>query len=185
MASGDKPPNVKGERPAMPGPRKAVKGAARTRGAQLRHTMPTVRGSRPPAALAVLEDHLGYFVRRLQIWIFQDFIRSLSRVDLSPAQFSVLVVTNANRGLSQAVLAQTLGIERARLARLLHRLEERGLIQRLQSASDGRRHALQLTPTGRTLLTRAKHLAARHERRLIEKLGGERHDLLLTALRDL
>ena len=78
-----------------------------------------------------------------------------------------------------------LGIERARLARLLHRLEARGLIQRLPSANDGRRHALQLTPTGRSLLARAKTLAAKHERRLIERLGAARHDLLLTALRDI
>jgi DNA-binding MarR family transcriptional regulator len=171
----------------MPGPRKAVKGArsAKPRAAQFRRAAATVRGSHPPAALAVLQDHLGYFVRRLQIWIFQDFIRTLSRIDISPAEFSVLVVASANRGLSQAVLAQTLGIERARLARLLHRLEARGLIQRLQSASDGRRHALQLTPQGRSLLARAKQLAARHEKRLVQKLGAERHDLLLTTLRDL
>jgi hypothetical protein len=43
---------------------------------------------------------------------------------------------------------------------------------------------LQLTPQGRTLLARAKTLAARHERRLIEKLGAESHSMLLHALRD-
>jgi len=67
---------------------------------------------------------------------------------------------------------------------MLHRLQQRGLTQRLQSSADGRRHALQLTPEGRTLLKRAKALAARHQRRLIEKLGAERHGLLLDALRD-
>jgi DNA-binding MarR family transcriptional regulator len=67
--------------------------------------------------------------------------------------------------------------------RLLHRLEERGLVQRLPSSADARRHALQLTPEGRTTLARAKTLAARHERRLIAKLGAERHRLLLDALR--
>src|ERR1700761_7150514 len=92
-----------------------AKAHAKARAAPLRTLAPTIRRSRPPATLAVLEDHLGYFVRRLQIWIFQDFIRTLSRIDISPAQFSVLVVISANRGLSQALLAHTLGIERARL----------------------------------------------------------------------
>jgi DNA-binding MarR family transcriptional regulator len=115
--------------------------------------------------------------------VFQDFIRTLARIDISPAQFSVVVVIGANRGLSQAELSATLGIERARLVRLLHRLEERRLVQRLPSSADGRRHALQLTPQGRTTLARAKTLAARHERRLIAKLGAERHRLLLDALR--
>jgi DNA-binding MarR family transcriptional regulator len=96
----------------------------------------------------------------------------------------VLVVAGANRGLSQAELSATLGIERARLVRLLHRLEERGLIQRLPSSADGRRHALQLTPQGRALLARAKILAARHQKRLIERLGAERHQTMLDALRD-
>ena len=26
-----------------------------------------------------LENHLGYFLRRLQIWVFQDFIQTLRR----------------------------------------------------------------------------------------------------------
>ena len=144
----------------------------------------SVQRSRPAIALGVLDAHLGYFVRRLQVWVFQDFIRTLRRIDISPAQFSVLVVINANRGPSQSELAATLGIERARLARLLHRLEGRGLIARLASDADGRRHALELTPPGRTLLARAKILASHHEQRLKEKLGAERHALLLGALRE-
>ena len=157
---------------------------AATRVRLFRRGVLTRRGPRPAIALDALNDHLGYFVRRLQVWVFQDFIRTLSSIDISPAQFSMLVVTGANRGLSQAELGATLGIERARLARMLHRLQQRGLTQRLQSSADGRRHALQLTPEGRTLLKRARALAARHQRRLIEKLGAERHGLLLDALRD-
>jgi DNA-binding MarR family transcriptional regulator len=158
--------------------------SGRTRVQPLRTTAPTRRGARPAITLGTLDGHLGYFIRRVQIWVFQDFIRTLAQIDISPAQFSVLVVISANAGLSQAELAATLGIERARLARLLHRLQGRGLIQRLDSSDDGRRHALQLTSRGRTLLTHAKTLAARHERRLIEKLGAERYGLLLQALRD-
>ena len=82
-------------------------------------------------------------------------------IDISPAQFSVLVVISANPGLSQAEIAATLGIERARLVRLLHRLEQRGLTQRLPSSADGRRHALRLTRDGEKVLARAKTLAAR------------------------
>jgi len=160
-----------------------TKNAARSTAA-LRSAAPRRGSARPAVALDALNGHLGYFVRRLQVWIFQDFIRALASIDIRPAQFSVLVVVGANRGLSQAELAATLGIERARLVRLLHRLEERGLIQRLPSFADGRRHALQLTPQGRTLLTRAKALAARHQKRLIERLGAERHQMMLDALRD-
>jgi DNA-binding MarR family transcriptional regulator len=164
-------------------PPMAEKRSRRDRAVPFRRKAARRSSPRPAIAFDVLAGHLGYFVRRLQIWVFQDFIRTLRRIDISPAQFSVLVVIGANRGLSQAELAAALGIERARLVRLLHRLEERGLVQRLRSSADGRRHALQLTPQGRGALTRAKILAAQHEGRLIEKLGAERHAMLLSALR--
>lgn len=143
------------------------------------------RGSRAGAAvdLGVLNERLGYFVRRLQVWVFQDFIRRLSRLDLSPAQFSVIVVIGANPGLSQAQLAATLGIERARLVRLLHRLEKRGLTERRPSATDGRRHALMLTRSGEKMLGEATHLAEQHEEVLRQKLGAARYKVLLKALR--
>jgi DNA-binding MarR family transcriptional regulator len=143
----------------------------------------TRREARTTIGLDVLDQHLGYFVRRLQVAIFQDFIRRLARIDVSPAQFSVLVVIDANPGLSQMELANTLGIERARLVRMLHLLEERGLTVRLRANGDGRRHALELTREGQKLLAKAKALAAEHEDMLKEKLGAERHAMLLNAMK--
>src|SRR5476651_530260 len=44
--------------------------------------MPQLRkASRPVIDLGVLDQHLGYFVRRVQVWVFQDFIRRLSPID--------------------------------------------------------------------------------------------------------
>ena len=134
--------------------------------------------------IGVLNEHLGYFIRRLQVWVFQDFIRTLAPVDIRPAQYSVLVVIAANPGLSQSDLADRLGIERARLVRVLDKLEKRGLTQRLASPTDRRSHALRLTPTGQRTLKRAKALAARHEGRLIDELGVQRHNSIKDLLRD-
>jgi DNA-binding MarR family transcriptional regulator len=143
------------------------------------------RQRREALDLGVLEGHLGYFVRRLQVWIFQDFVRTLAAFDIRPAQFSVLVVIEANPGLSQADLAETLGIERARLVRLLDGLEKRGLTRRRPSPTDRRSHALSLTEAGRTTLGQVKALAAEHEAHLTRKLGGEKRKALLEALRGL
>jgi DNA-binding MarR family transcriptional regulator len=145
-------------------------------------SMPRRNGAKP-LDLGVLENHLGYFVRRAQIFVFQDFIRTLAEIDVSPAQYSVLVVIGANRGPSQAEVAELLGIERARLVRMLDHLEKRGLTQRLPAANDRRSHALHLTPGGQKLLKRAKALAAMHEVRLQARLGAGHHKLLLDALR--
>jgi DNA-binding MarR family transcriptional regulator len=144
-----------------------------------------MRRRREAIALGPLESHLGYFVRRLQVWIFQDFVRTLADHDIRPAQFSVLVVIEANPGLSQADLADTLGIERARLVRLLDGLERRGLMRRETSPIDRRSHALFLTEAGAKALAPIKALAAEHEAHLTQRLGREKHDALLEALREL
>ena len=133
-------------------------------------------------ALDALAGHAGYAVRRFQIWIFQDFIRTLGAVDIRPTQYSVLTVIGANPGLSQMTVAKRLGIERARLVHLLDSLEQRDLVSRLRSATDRRSHALHLTARGRTALAQFRRLAAEHERHVADKIGKENRERLLQIL---
>ncbi|NOJ50599.1 MarR family winged helix-turn-helix transcriptional regulator [Bradyrhizobium archetypum] len=132
--------------------------------------------------LDALAGHAGYAVRRFQIWIFQDFIRTLSAVDIRPTQYSVMTVIGANPGLSQMAVAKRLGIERARLVHLLDSLEQRDLVSRIKSATDRRSHALHLTARGRTALAQFKRLAAEHERHVAEKIGKGNREKLLQIL---
>ncbi|KRR20737.1 MarR family transcriptional regulator [Bradyrhizobium lablabi] len=132
--------------------------------------------------LDALAGHAGYAVRRFQIWIFQDFIRTLAAVDIRPTQYSVMTVIGANPGLSQMAVAKRLGIERARLVHLLDSLEHRDLVSRIKSATDRRSHALHLTAQGRTALAQFKRLAAEHERHVAEKIGKENRERLLQIL---
>ncbi|HEY5217737.1 MAG TPA: MarR family winged helix-turn-helix transcriptional regulator [Pseudolabrys sp.] len=135
-------------------------------------------------AFGQLNNHLGYFLRRLQIWVFQDFIQTLGTMKLRPAQYSVLLIIEANPGRSQAAIGQTLGIERARLVRLLHELERRKWISRRASGSDARSHSLHLTEDGEKALTKIKSLAERHEARLAEYVGPKRRLQLMDLLRE-
>jgi DNA-binding MarR family transcriptional regulator len=105
-------------------------------------------------------------------------------VNIRPAQFSVLVVIEANPGLSQSELADLLGIERGRLVWLLDSLEKRRFIRRLPSASDRRSHALLLTRAGEQRMKRIKALAAEHEARLIERVGPQKWETLIDILKD-
>ena len=132
--------------------------------------------------LDALAGHAGYAVRRFQIWIFQDFIRTLGAVDIRPTQYSVMTVIGANPGLSQMAVAKRLGIERARLVHLLDSLEHRDLVSRVRSATDRRSHALHLTARGRTALAQFRRLAAEHERHVADKIGKENRERLLQIL---
>jgi len=146
------------------------------------------RRRRPGAAseamdIAELNDRVGYFLRRLQVAIFKDFIRTLGPVDVRPAQYSVLVLIAANPGRSQAAIGKALNIERARLARMLHELERRQWIERRVSSGDGRSHSLFMTAAGKEAMERIKSLAAQHERKMVKFIGRDLRQLLLERLR--
>src|SRR5262245_33771726 len=132
--------------------------------------------------LGQLNNHLGYFLRRLQIWVFKDFIQTLRAMKVRPAQYSVLLIIEANPGRSQAAIGQTLHIERARLARMLHELERRRWVERRDG--DGRTHSLFLTGDGVAALGRIKALAARHEQQLAGLVGPKRRKLLMDLMRE-
>ena len=132
--------------------------------------------------LDALVGHAGYAVRRFQLWIFQDFIKTLAAVDIKPTQYSVMTVIGANPGLTQAAVAKRLGIERARLVHLLDSLEQRRLVKRVPSATDRRSHALHLTAQGQEQLRKFKRMAAEHDRHVAEKIGKENRERLLQIL---
>ncbi len=155
---------------------------AERRRAQRPHALPAAQTQE--LKLAELNGHVGYFLRRLQVAIFKDFIRTLTPMDVRPAQYSVLILIAANPGRSQAAIGQALHIERARLARMLHELERRKWIERRPSSGDGRSHSLVLTADGEKALARIKALSARHEAHMAEFIGSKRRMLLLELLRD-
>lgn len=115
--------------------------------------------------------------------MFEDFLRCVAPVQLTPAQFSVLLLLDNNPGRNQTEIANTLGILRPNFVAMLDALEGRGLCQRTRSPSDRRSHILILTDKGRATLARAKKLVAtRHEARLSELLGEDNRVALLAML---
>jgi len=137
-----------------------------------------------PLEFGELNEHVGYFLRRLQVAVFSNFIKTLAPLDVRPAQYSILVLISANPGRSQSAIGQALNIERARLARMLHELERRKWIERRAAPDDRRSHSLFLTETGAKALARIRSLAARHEERMVELIGRDRRLHLLDLLRE-
>jgi DNA-binding MarR family transcriptional regulator len=129
-----------------------------------------------------LNNLLGFLIRRAQLWVFQDFIKSLSHINIRPADYAVLSVVDANPGLSQMTLAYALGIERAHLVRLLNRLEDRMYLNRISSVSDRRSHSLHLTDRGRNVLTKSRVTIADQERRMAKMVGAEHYQKMKRAL---
>jgi DNA-binding MarR family transcriptional regulator len=132
-----------------------------------------------------LQDHLGYVLRRAQMEVFSRFAETMLEVDLTPGQFSVLVLIDRNPGVRQSAIGDALGIQRSNFVALVHKLERRGLALRRAHGSDARINALHLTRSGRTLLRRANALHAALEESLAQRLGPRGRETLLALLSQL
>ncbi len=141
--------------------------------------------SEPVAALDLgeLGELLGYSLKRAQLRVFDDFLKCVAPVKLTPAQFSVLLLLDRNPGRNQTEIANTLGILRPNFVAMLDALESRGLCTRARSPNDRRSHVLDLTDKGRTTLAKAKKLVSeKHEARLIAVLGPAEHRAMLAMV---
>ena len=151
----------------------------------------TARGRKEPPEpaengalqLGELSELLGYTLKRAQLKVFEDFLRCVAPLQLTPAQFSVLLLLEKNPGRNQTEIANTLGILRPNFVSMLDGLESRDLCARMRSTNDRRSHILLLTDKGRAVLARAKRLVAnKHEARLNELLGPANSAALLSML---
>jgi len=132
--------------------------------------------------LSYLEGTIGYAIRRAQLSVFEDIYRAFGTLAITTAQFSVLAVVADNPGCSQADLAAALGVERPRIVPLIDTLERRGLARRVSPARDRRVRQIHLTQRGRRLLETLKRRFARHQRRMLQRLGQTEPDAVLTTL---
>ena len=140
-------------------------------------------GEQDMLQLGELSDLLGYVLKRAQLKVFEDFLRCVEPLRLTPAQFSVLILLEKNPGRNQTEIASTLGILRPNFVAMLDGLESRDLCTRMRSTNDRRSHILVLTDKGRAVLQRAKKLvASKHEARLNEVLGPSNRAALLSML---
>ncbi len=141
----------------------------------------------PPSALDLgrLAPLLGFHLRMASAEIARDFATQTADLDLNQKQYAVLELIAANGGVSQVVLARTLGTDRATVMALVDRLEARSLIARQPSTHDRRRQDLLLTAAGTTLLANARRRIARHERLFKARLGPADSARLIALLQRL
>jgi DNA-binding MarR family transcriptional regulator len=131
---------------------------------------------------APLRELIGYALRRAQGAVYADLNESLASLELRPLQYTLLLMVAENPGASQSGVCDALGIQKANCVPTMGELERRGFIIRRKSATDARSYELHLTAKGRRLLTRAAEVQSRHESRLIERIGVEGREQLLTLL---
>jgi DNA-binding MarR family transcriptional regulator len=135
--------------------------------------------------LAPLDDAVGYWLRRAQLAVFDDFARRFQALKLTPAQFSTLIAIRDNPGRRQSEIAEALGVRRPNFVAMLDELERRCLAERTPSGADRRANALRLTPAGETLLARGLLAQSEQEASICARIGETERERLLETLRRL
>jgi DNA-binding MarR family transcriptional regulator len=122
---------------------------------------------------------LGYRLRVAQRAVFRDFARSIP--EASPGRVGILLLIDANPGVTQSRLAQAVGIDRSTMVGVLHALQAKELIER-RRGEDRRTNGLWLTRTGRAVVASLKQRIRIHERRVASRLSAADRDQLLALL---
>jgi DNA-binding MarR family transcriptional regulator len=125
---------------------------------------------------------LGYRLRLAQQAVFRDFGATVS--DLPPGRVGILLLIEANPGVTQSRLAEAVGLDRSSLVGVLHALQARELLER-RRGEDRRTNGLWLTRSGRTLVAGLKRRIRAHERRVAAALTAEERLQLLALLEKL
>jgi DNA-binding MarR family transcriptional regulator len=132
----------------------------------------------------VLDDLIGYAVRRAQLSIYEDFARTLAAEDVTPQRFSSLVIIENNPGITQTRLSEVMGIARSGVVSIIDRFEENGLVERKDSG-DRRSYNLHLTRDGQKQLRRYKKAVMEHDARIAGALSADEKNQLRELLRKL
>jgi DNA-binding MarR family transcriptional regulator len=127
----------------------------------------------------VLDELLGYALRRAQVGMFLAFHAATRGREITPPRFTALVIVGANPGIGQSALGKALGIARSGAMMLTDWMQERGLVERRRRPNDGRSWGVHLTARGDKLIAAMKRRVAAEDRRRAAVLAPrERRELL-------
>src|SRR5215813_13612369 len=105
----------------------------------------------------------AFLLAQIGAHVATQFGERLNCLQLTRPHAGILRLIGMTPGLSQQELARRLAILPSQLVALLDELEERGLIERRQDATDRRTYALHLTTAGRNVLEQIGRIAREHD----------------------
>lgn len=132
-----------------------------------------------------LEAHLGYWLRRVSNHVSGAFARALQEKQTSVAEWVVLSQVHESSQVRPAELANTLGLTRGAISKILDKLEERKWITRKTLQTDRRGQQLLVTPRGRRIVPILTKVADRNDGWFFDCLDAQEKAALDHLLRKL
>jgi DNA-binding MarR family transcriptional regulator len=103
-------------------------------------------------------DGIGFLLQRARMEILDDLDRELAPLDITSAQYVILVRLSEENVGSASGLCRGVSYDPGAMTRMIDRLEKKGLVRRVRRADDRRKVDLELTAEGKAV--RPKLIAA-------------------------
>jgi len=134
---------------------------------------------------SALGIHLGYWLRRVSNHVSGAFAKALQERQVSVAEWVVLSHVDQHPEIRPAELAETIGLTRGAISKVLDKLEDKKWLTRKTLDADNRGQLLLLTQQGRRVLPELKEIADRNDQRFFDCLNAREKATLGQLLRKL
>lgn len=136
-----------------------------------------------PEVLYVLEDQVGFLLRRATQRNTSIFSRKMEEFGLTPRQFALLVKIRDEGQVSQNRAGRLTFMDRATVQGVVRRLTERGLIESHPDQKDRRRNLLRLSAEGQKLIALAIQRGLEVSKENLDGLSAQEVRTLVALLR--
>ena len=134
-------------------------------------------------SLSSPDEHLGYWLRFISNHVSHAFSRELRSLEVTVAEWMVLRTMYGSSLSSPSVLAETMGLSRGAVSRLVDRLVRKKLITRTPSTNDRRCQTIALTAAGTRIVPKMTAIAEQTERNFFSHISAAERTHLISRMR--
>lgn len=136
-------------------------------------------------AISPLSAHLGYWMRMVSNHVSHSFSRKLEAQGVTVAEWVVLRELYELGETNPSTLADSLGLTRGAISKLIERLVIKELVNRVSSDEDRRYQSIALTEAGHAIVPQLAALADQNDVEFFGRLSPSQRETLLEMLQEL
>jgi DNA-binding MarR family transcriptional regulator len=134
-------------------------------------------------AVSNLEDHAGFWLRLVSNHVSHAFRLKVESRGVTVAEWVVMRALFDSDGLNPSHVADSIGLTRGAVSKLVNRLAAKGLVRCRSEPKDRRYQVVSLTEQGRKLVPVLAELADQNDREFFGDLGAEASANLIAILK--
>jgi DNA-binding MarR family transcriptional regulator len=135
--------------------------------------------------ISQLEDHTGYWLRCLSNFVSGNFALRLEGQGVTVAQWVVLRALYGREPMALMTAAGEVGVDASTLSRMVERLVQKGLVERVTDPADRRGVKLSLSDAGAAMVPELARLADDNDAQFFKSLSDEQRRLFLKLIHQL